>query len=154
MAYAIKNGAGAIMPGFGTQGNDGGSSVSVTGTAQPSTDNTAATTSTAVSAGTANKGYVRIAITSVDASVKIASILVTVTDGSTTRSIGGFNPASADQTNGQNVDLVIPWVSDLAVNKASAKITPSGSKAGSIEYQCDIELVGNVGVPATGTGTL
>lgn len=154
MAYSIKNGAGSIMPGFGTPGNDGGSSVAVTGTAQPSTDNTAATTNTAVSAGTCNRGYVRVKIASVDSSVKIASVLVTVTDGTTVESIGGFNPASADQTNGQAVELTVPFCSDLAINKASAKVTPSGSKGGTIEYQADIELVGNLGNPVSGQGQL
>ena len=136
---AITNSVKDQLIGIGTAGTIG------TATASPSTDNTAATQTTAALTNSINRGKVRVKISAVDSSVKIASIAAMVQTASAAASeyIGGFNPASADQTNGQGGNFVWEFVSDLAIVQAAVKVTPSGSKAGSIEYTIDVELAGN-----------
>lgn len=140
MAFAIKNGIKSQLPGIG-------STMDVaTGTARPTVDATVAVVATNTLTNAMNRGKVHVAITAVDSAVKIASVSVYLTDNSGTPvlvSIGGYNPAAADQTAGQGVNLVFEFCTDLNIVIATARITPSGTRGGSIEYQADIEMVGN-----------
>ena len=143
MAFAIVHGIKSQLTGIGTSGPVG------TATARPTTDSTASTITTTSLANSINRGKVHVAITNVDTGVKIVSVLVTLLDNSSVavvQSIAGFNPATADQVAGQGVNLVAEFCTDLNVLQAAAKVTPTGARvttSGGIEYQCDVELVGN-----------
>src|SRR5215472_9784518 len=134
---SIQKTAKKVTPGFGIPFlNDYAAATN----SQPTTDNTAASLSTATLTNAVNSGWVHVQIDGVDSAVKIASVLVTVGDGTNTQSIGGYNPAAADQTAGNSVELLFPFISQLAVNVATAKVTPSGTKGGSIEYSLNLEI--------------
>jgi hypothetical protein len=143
MAFAIVNSIKSQLVGIGTAGPV------ATQTARPTTDSTASTITTTSLASAINRGKVHCAITNVDTGVKIVSVLLTLLDNSSVavvQSIAAFTPVSADQVNGQGVNLVAEFCTDLNILQAAAKVTPTGARvttSGGIEYQCDLELVGN-----------
>ena len=136
---AITNSVKDQLIGIGTAGTIG------TATASPTVDNTANTTTTTALTNSISRGKVRVKLSAVDSSVKIASIAAMVQTASAAASeyIGGFNPASADQTTGQGANFVWEFVSDLAIVQAAIKVTPAGSKSGTQEFTIDVELAGN-----------
>lgn len=145
MAFSIKNSIRDIMPGFGTSGNDGGSSVYVTGTANGVA--TTVATATATSAGTCNKGYVHVSLYGGASSAILTSLSITVTDGTTIIYI--YGAAFTSITANQGFNISVPFSVDLAVNKASVTFI---SSAGT--FNVDIELAGNLGPAPSGTSQL
>lgn len=145
MPDTLLNKAQDVMTGFGTAGNDGGSSVNVNGFASAVASGTA--TATAVSTGTANKGYIRIGATALGGGNSFLTMLVTVTDGTLVASVYAEGAIPASANNG--LTRLIPWESDMAVNQASVTFTQSAGTP-----NVTIELCGNVGQPPAGTSTL
>lgn len=145
-ADVLINKAQDVMVGFGTAGNDGGSSVN-TGATFTGLATGTSTLTTPVSLGTANKGYIRLSVTAPTSAGVISSYYVTVTDGTTTQVVGG---ATFPTVPAAGMSALIPWESDLAVNQASAVIAFSGGGT----VQGSIELCGNLGQPVAGTSSL
>lgn len=144
-ADTLRNQAQDVMPGFGGAGNDGGSSVNVGGTFTGLS--TATAQATPASLGTANKGYIRIGASAPTSAGVYSSIIVTVTDGTTTAVVYA---ATFPTLAAGGLSILIPWESDLAVNSASVTLAFSGGGTATVS----IELCGNIGQPASGTSQL
>lgn len=145
MAFATR--LYSILPSFGVPlQNDTGylrSGVAVSGTST-----TVTLPSTSTFSPSINNGYVRVKVYNGTGTPALASISVTVTDGTTTETIGSFNPPSADAPALSTTiwgDVIFPFLSELSCNNCSVVIrltTPGGAKA-------DVEIDGAAGSTAT-----
>ena len=141
MAFATR--LYSILPSFGTPlQNDTGylrAGVAVSGTST-----TIAIPSSSTFSPTIGSGYVRVKVYNGTGTPALSSIAVTVTDGTTTETIGAFNPNSSDAPTLSTTawgDVVFPFLSELNVNSATITVrltTPGGAKA-------DVEIDGASG---------
>jgi hypothetical protein len=138
---AIQKTVKKVLPGFGTPFL---SEYAVSANSQPTTDNTVATVTTATLANTVNTGYIHVQIDGVDSAVKIVSITVNVSDGTNTITVDEIAPVAADDVAGQPIEFLTNFLTQAAVSSASARITPSGTKGGTIEYSATVEIAGHL----------